>query len=69
MDSGSANFHFLIFEPKKKDRPAAVSLKSDFSVRYRYNSPHFHTKIEITITIPIMIPNIFSFVTRLAFAS
>ena len=37
-------------------------------VRYSYKSPHIHAKMAITMTVPIMIPDIFSFVTCLAFA-
>ncbi|MFZ0065034.1 MAG: hypothetical protein WAK90_02590, partial [Pseudolabrys sp.] len=36
---------------------------------YGYNSPHFHAKMGITMTIPTMIPNILSFVTRLVSVS
>jgi hypothetical protein len=54
---------------KQKDHLASVSPTSISGVRYGYKSPHFHAKMGITMTIPITIPNIFSFVTRFAFAS
>jgi hypothetical protein len=37
--------------------------------RHGYKSPNIHVKMAITMIIPIMIPDIFSFVTRIAFAS
>jgi hypothetical protein len=55
----------VCFVPKKTSRVIWAVRRA----RYGDKSPHFHTKIGITMIIPMMIPDIFTFVARFTFIS